>query len=414
MASSGSAGPAASPRVASDLPVRKGFPGLSNLLGPARAGVPRARRLKIVLLCHFGRTGYNILRSLRSIGAETFIIYDDHSTSLRFSMCCKAVHATKHIGSADPETIIGIVNGLHVAHGIDSVIATDVDSLTLLGTIKDRLLAPVFPMSELETLVALNDKWEFHKLCESVGVAVPKTLFYPDRAAIDVDQVERELGFPVIVKPSDLYGQRGIVILRDRADMLARFLPDHGFDYRGMVIQEYIDGRDWALSVFARHGVIEHWAAWLCPGQLDAEYGIGRFLATEFTDRRDFFEMAEKVVAAANFSGVANFDARQDFASDTIKMLECNPRFFNRLSAARLCGLDFVRAGLPQAQAQQASIGERCYYPWQELFSRRGVRRLFRGDWKLGPLARDLYELATDPLPPVMRKLTREDARALP
>jgi predicted ATP-grasp superfamily ATP-dependent carboligase len=374
-----------------------------------RRGPLKPKPLKIVLLCHFGRTGYNILRSLRSIGAEVFIVYDSHSASLRYSRACTILQTVDEIGTADQDSVIHAINELHVARGVDSVIATDVDSMTLLSAIRDRLLAPVFPMSELPTLLALNNKWEFHKLCEANGVAVPRTLFYESRSAVDPDAVERELGFPVIVKPAASYGQRGIVILPDRAALVDRFLAAGGQDYPGLVIQEYLEGRDWALSVFAREGKIEHWAAWVCPGQLDGAYGVGRFLATEFDDRIDFFEMAQAIVSAVNYSGVANFDARHDTKSDSIKMLECNPRFFNRLSAARLCGLDFVRAGLPAPIVQRVSIGSVTYYPWQELFSRRGLARLFSGGWRLGPLARDLCEMATDPLPPIMRKLARED-----
>jgi hypothetical protein len=123
-------------------------------------------------------------------------------------------------------------------------------------------------------------------------------------------------------------------------------------------------------------------------------------------------EMGERIIAATNFSGVANFDARLDARSGTMKMFECNPRFFNRMLAARFCGLDFVRAGLPRFEGgSRTSLDQKQYYPWQELFSLRGARRLLSGEWKPSLLARDVYELLIDPLPPIVRKLTREDAR---
>lgn len=372
----------------------------------------RAAPLNVVLLSHWGRSGYNILRALNSMGAKTFLIHDQRSASLRLSRCCKVVHATPEIAEADPAVVTRIINDLHRSVGIDSVIASDIESLTLLARIKADLQAPIFPIAELDTLLTLNNKWEFYKLCVAHSVAAPKTLFFEDRSAINPDAVASELEFPVVVKPVAGYGQRGILVLTDPRDLQSRLLRDHAYPYGGVVIQEFVEGCDWALSVFARHGRIEHWTAWACPGQLEAGYGVGRFLVTKFCDRQDLMEMGEKIIAATNFSGVANFDARLDTRSNTMKMFECNPRFFNRMLAARFCGLDFVWAGLPRSEGRpRISLDQKQYYPWQELFSARGTRRLLSGEWKLSLLARDVYELLIDPLPPIVRKLTGEDAR---
>lgn len=376
------------------------------------AGAPdrRSKPLNIVLICHFGRTGYNILRSLRAIGARVYLVHDNRSASLRFSSRCKVVHASGELQATDPDSVLGVINDLHLEIGLDSVIASDVESLAFLARIKDRLLAPVFPMSDAGTLATLNDKWEFYKLCEGAGVPVPKSLSLSSKVEFDLDAVHRELGFPIIVKPVDSYGQRGITVLRDRAQAAGwqQSSEDPG---QAVIVQEYIEGRDWAISVFAQDGVIKHWVSWVCPSQLDSSYGIGRFLATEFSPRDDLFDMTQKIVAATHFSGVANFDARYDDQACLMKMLECNPRFFNRMSAARLSGLDFVRPGLPIGGTQPVTLGNVSYYPWQELFSKRGLQRLMQRKWRMTPLWRDLYEMGTDPLPPIVRKWAQEDGR---
>ncbi len=389
---------------------------LSNWRAKSRVGPMsgrqdrRSKPLNIVLICHFGRTGYNILRSLRAIGARVYLVHDNRSASLRFSRRCKVVHASRELQATDPDLVLSIINDLHLEVGLDSVMASDVESLAFLSRIKDRLLAPVFPMSDASTLVTLNDKWEFYKLCEVAGVAVPKSLSLSSKAEFNPDAVQRELGFPIIVKPVDSYGQRGITILRDRAQA-ANWQRSSGDPDQAVIVQEYIEGRDWALSVFAQDGVIKHWVSWVCPSQLDSGYGIGRFLATEFIPRDDLLAMTQKIIATTHFSGVANFDARYDDQACTMKMLECNPRFFNRMSAARLSGLDFVRPGLPVGGTQPVSLRNVSYYPWQELFSKRGLQRLMQRKWRLAPLLRDIYEMSTDPLPPIVRKWAQEDGR---
>jgi glutathione synthase/RimK-type ligase-like ATP-grasp enzyme len=366
--------------------------------------------LRIVLLCHYGRTGYNILRALGSIGAEVFAVIDQRSASLRYSTRCKVIHFADRIDLADPETVVNRINDLHKARYIDCVMASDVESLTLLANIKDDLVPATFPMADLPVILLLNDKWEFCKLSRKTGVEIPNTIFFPEKCAIDPCQIATEIGFPAVLKPSQGYGQRGIVhfFSRDDVEAYLREAPDNG----GVVVQEFVEGPDWAISVFAMEGKIALWTAWECPGQLEKSYGVGRFLTTEFQTRTDLLEMAAALISETNFSGVANFDARLDVKTNSMKLFECNPRFFGRLSAARLCGLDFVKIGLPFENSQPLSMLHGFYYPWQELFTARGWRNLRSGRWNKDHLFRDVYEMLRDPMPPVVRKLISEDSLA--
>jgi len=382
-------------------------------LGTPAAPQPRRKgRMNVVLICHFGRTGYNILRSLRAVNARVHLVHDNRSASLRFSRCCKVLHGVDDYTTTDPEAVLDAINDLHLRVGVDSVMASDVEAMTFLARIKHRLLAPVFPIAEASTLAMLHDKWQFHQLCEKAGVELPKTLYFKTRAEIDPELIERDLAFPVIVKPIDSYGQRGIIVWKNKAEIEEWLQTAGDFNHQATIVQEFIEGQDWALSVFAANGVIKHWVSWVCPGQLDAGYGIGRFLATEFSPREDLLAMGQKIVAATEFSGVANFDARFDERSRSMKMFECNPRFFNRMSVARLSGVDFVWPGLPMNSSQPTNLGNVSYYPWQELFSMRGVKRMMRAEWPLKPLMSDFYEMGSDPLPLFVRKWTREDQRA--
>jgi len=386
---------------------------VAEFISPPIAASSRAsRRLCVVLICHYGRSGYNVLRSLRAVRAKVFVIRDARAVSMRYSLRSKVVHAIPHLDDADPEIIAGIINDLHSRHGIDSVIGADVESQSLILRMRDRLTCPVFPISPPETLERLNNKWDFYQLCVRHDVPVPKTLLCENRSAADPDLIGRELGWPVVVKPAVGYGQRGILILRDRDDFVQRFVKADAGHEPSVIIQEYLEGPDWALGIFARNGNVEHWAAWVCPGQLDTGYGIGRFTSTEFLDRRDLADMGERLIAATAFSGIANFDLRFDTRTETIRMLECNPRCFNRMLATRAIGVDFVKPGLRgYAGTQPRSLGRASFYPWHELFTTRGIKRLVNGKWPLRPLVRDVRDMLDDPLVPIMRKIHKEDRR---
>jgi biotin carboxylase len=369
------------------------------------------RQMNVVVLCHLGRAGYNIQRALASLGAKTYLISDERSGSMRFSRGCSVLHHVPgNIATADENHIIKLINDTHEQVGIASVIPADVDASLYLTRIRDRLYPAIFPTAPSETLARLNDKWEFAKICMAEAVPIPNTLFFANNASVDPIAVRETLGFPVIVKPATGFGQRGIDFLIDDA-AVEKFISLHTHD-TGMVIQEFIQGRDWSLSVFALDGVVKNWTAWECPSQLETTYGVSRFMATKFRHHDGLIAMAEKVVAATHFSGVANFDAR---LSDDGRMVlfECNPRFFNRMLAARICGLNFVAAGLPSyALRQKDKLCNGDYYPWQELFTKRGLPLLLSGEWKLKYLLRDVYEMLRDPIPPLVRKFTREDEKA--
>jgi hypothetical protein len=120
--------------------------------------------------------------------------------------------------------------------------------------------------------------------------------------------------------------------------------------------------------------------------------------------------MATKILAATGFTGVANFDARLDSRTGRMKLFECNPRFFLRMSATRLCGLDFVKAAT-HPQETPASLTTGRYYHWRELRSISGIRALLNGTWKPRLLLQDLSEMLRDPLPILARRIWGEDGR---
>jgi biotin carboxylase len=366
----------------------------------------------VVLICHVGRAGYNVQRALREIGVRTFLVYDDRSSSMRWSTGCTALYRADNLITVDAAVVARKINELHQCAPISSVIPTDLSASLLLAGMKSRLIPPTFPIADFATLQQLDDKWEFAKLCMAHGVAIPRTLQFMSNSTINPEQIETELGYPAIVKPVSGFGQRNIVILRDREE--AKQFQAAFSHPNGMVVQEYLSGRDWSLSVFARNGVVTHWAAWQCPAQLEATYGVARFMTTSFRHHEVLAEMGRKIVTAAHFSGVANFDARLAGERDMV-LLECNPRFFNRMLAARMCGLNFVAAGLPDCGfSQRATLADGDYYPWQEFFTTMGLKLLSSGQWKISHLLRDVGEMLQDPLPPLVRKISGEENRDRP
>jgi predicted ATP-grasp superfamily ATP-dependent carboligase len=375
------------------------------------ATVPISRKMNVVVLGHLGRSATNVQRALSAIGVQSYVINDRRSVSFSWSRDAKVLHRVAgDMGPDDDDEIVRKINDAHNRVGIASVIPADVTASLMLARIRDRLEPSTFPIPSIETLQRMDNKWEFAKICMSIGVPIPRTLYFGSNAEID-ESINSLMPFPLIVKPASGFGQRGIVLLKNAEDVAAfKALDSHT---TGFVIQEFVPGQDWSVSVLAVDGVINNLTAWECPSQFGkTDFGVSRFLITRFAGHEGLHKMVQDVIAATNYSGVANFDAR--LADDgRMVLFECNPRFFNRMLAARICGLNFVAAGLPgYALSQRQLLCDGSYYPWREAMTLRGWKLLLTGEWPWRYLARDLWEMIRDPLPAVIRKITREDEKA--
>jgi biotin carboxylase len=357
-------------------------------------------RLRIALLSSNAVIGEYVMRALHALGAKTILLHDRRlAASLRFSRCCESVLlACEDLGAEPPARILELINQFHLEQQrIDAVLASDLVGLLHLASIKSELLMPVYPMAQPDTLLTLSDKWLFYNLCTRNDVTVPKAAYFASKSDIAPEEMGDTLGFPLVVKPVAMFGSIGFQFVDSRNSLEERVLRNPAYDYTGLLVQRYVAGPDWGLSVFARSGRIERWTTFACR----------EHWGTEFAEQLELREFGDRLIRATGFDGVANFDARLDSETRRIHLLECNPRFFVRTTATRLCGLDFVQAGLAAIGLTDANHSDRSkgsFYSAGQLLTRAGVERLLMGNWPLRPLLGNLAEIAADPLPVAARR----------
>lgn len=351
--------------------------------------------MQVVLISGWSISGYHVLRALRAIGATVYLIYDRRSVSLRYSLACKPIYRIPDLTKTDPREIATQINNLHHHKSIDCVIGSDLDSLLLIEQMRDIVAPPVFPMTKPEVLLQLHNKWEFFRTCRELSINVPNCIRVRS-GPMDPDEVARTIGFPLVIKPTALYGQRGLIFIRDKAQLIDNFIVGD-YPYRDVIMQEFVPGQDWGMSVMARNGLITHWTTFLCLN----------YVSAQFRENYELFRMVEKIIAATEFTGVANFDARLDTKTGSLHLFECNPRFFLRTTAARLNGLNFVKAGLcPEKTPLGLSAGD--YFHWRDILTHSAMRAIVQRTWKVRTLVQDLYEMFLDPLPILIRRMTGE------
>jgi predicted ATP-grasp superfamily ATP-dependent carboligase len=166
-------------------------------------------------------------------------------------------------------------------HSMEQVIRTlDAAAPTGVLNLVDSAAIPVAEIASAlglefhspEVARRLSDKLLQRRALRSAGVPTPAFLEVPtESASLDLDRLEREVGFPSVLKPRQGNGSRNVFMVRDRGD-LERLLVAGGFrdqEPAGMMLEEFLPRAvvsvsrfDPIVSVesFVRDGEVHHLA----------------------------------------------------------------------------------------------------------------------------------------------------------
>ena len=135
---------------------------------------------------------------------------------------------------------------------IDGLFTAFIDSmLPYAREICDRMDFP-FYASHDQIRLSL-DKEFFKKVCRENGVDVPVDYFYdPNRGEFD-----KEIRYPVIVKPVDSSGGRGVRICNDRESLQAAYEHAMGLSRsRRVLVEEYVVGDEISATYTMKNGTV--------------------------------------------------------------------------------------------------------------------------------------------------------------
>jgi predicted ATP-grasp superfamily ATP-dependent carboligase len=353
--------------------------------------------MEAVLLCHNARLGQVVLDTLHANGVKPWLVVDPTTaSSLRSSRLIRGTLLAKPDLAAHAQTIADLIYSLNRAP--DVVLAADVEGLLILSALRDQLGGLRFPQPEHETLTLLNNKWTFRNLCNELGLPTPKSMYYAAKTNIDPGVIAREVGFPVVLKPAAKFSSVGLRMVASE-DAMRRIMQDTRYQFDSLIVQQFIIGNDIGGSLFARDGKVIAATTFDC-GENDA---------TVFHSMPEFAAMMSRIIQATRYTGVANFDARVDVEGH-IHLFECNPRFFMRLSAVRICGLDLLRLGLLTATGVNGEA-QGSYYAKSDILTWNGVCRVLSGEWRTRILLQSWREACHDPWPLMRRRAGTDPLR---
>ena len=97
-------------------------------------------------------------------------------------------------------------------------------------------------------------KPEFLAIAEAAGVNTYRWRHHTDLPALV--RSAGEVGYPLVVKPADSSGKKGVSLVRTPAELPAALERAAGFSFGGgVLVEEFLTGRDLTVDVFMRDGV---------------------------------------------------------------------------------------------------------------------------------------------------------------
>ena len=238
--------------------------------------------------------------------------------------------------------------------GIDLLVPTVDSELIPLAERREELAAEgigliLSPLSALRTCI---DKWVLMGACEG-RVRTPRSALYDE----DFDLADWEL--PILMKPREGSGSRGVIVVREPSDLLGVERSS------GLLVQEYLPGLEYSLDVLASSsGEVR---AVVPRARLKVDSGIaitGRTVKDEDLERT-----GREAAEAVGITGVANVQVKED-ANGEAALIEINPRFPGTMPLTVAAGVNMPALILREALGEPMPPGP---IPFQEL----GMVRVF-------------------------------------
>jgi carbamoyl-phosphate synthase large subunit len=275
--------------------------------------------------------------AIREMGLDAVVVNNNPETvSTDYDACSRL-----YFEPLDTESVLDVIDHERALTGEPPEVVLTFGGQTAIDLAKDLAYAGV-PVAGLtaEAIEITEDRERFAQLLDEIGLEGPR-----GRLASDEDELRdaiRELGLPVIVRPSWVIGGRGIAVLRSKADIAALLRTEIGWPLR---VDELVQGIE--LDVDA----ISDGLDWCVPAileQIDPPGVHSGDSVAVLPPQQLSRAMQEKAAAAAGriaralrLRGILN--VQMIVADDRVVVIEANPRASRTVPiVAKATGRDVV------------------------------------------------------------------------
>ena len=291
--------------------------------------------MKVLITCANSTLSLTIIRSLGRRGINvTAVSYSALSYPLSSKYCHRRIILPKP--QNDVDRVSQLINVIKNDH-FDVLLPLGDDELPVAANIQKFKPYVNVPIANYEVLKKANDKAEIMKLATAIGVPCPKT--YMIRAVSQLDTILLEAEFPLVLKPTEDTGAKGLRYAYSEKELKMEFSALIN-EYKNILVQEFIPGDEYFVSVLFDKASLPKRA---CVQRAVRVYPIsgGQATMVETVKRKDALDAGIKILTALHYFGVAELDFILDNRDEKMKLLEINPRFWASLQGAITAGVDY-------------------------------------------------------------------------
>jgi len=324
---------------------------------------PRMPDRVLILDGHWRKT----LAATRALGNAGVTVTVGESTRLATTMFSRYCH--RRLGYPAPliapQPFMDALEADLRRHPVDMILPMEDDTVDLLSRHRNRFepLARV-PVTDIDRIDMARRKDNVIQLARTLGIPTPKTWLIT--SLIQVAQLKNDLSYPVVIKPRIGSGAAGVAYV-DGPDKL---ISAYGVIHRRFplpMIQERIPrtGAGYGASLLMGHQQ-ETMAVFMHKRLREYPISGGASTLRESVWRDDLKEMAETLLKAMGWTGVAMVEFKEDPRDGRLKLMEVNSRFWGSLGLAIHAGVNFPLRLLDMAMGRsfrpltKYRLGVRC------------------------------------------------------
>ena len=187
---------------------------------------------KSILIFGVGTLQQSIIRLAKQMNLFTVGI-----DPLEDAACREEVDAYEVVGGQDYEGTCAVIE----KYGIKAIITSATDKpLVMMARVAERY---GFPFYSVETAECSTDKFLMKQRFEAAGIpcARGRLISSPEEA--------KGLIYPIIVKPRDNSGSRGVIFCKNESELVSAFHEAIGYSHKDSVlVEEFIEGKEYSIE----------------------------------------------------------------------------------------------------------------------------------------------------------------------
>jgi len=286
--------------------------------------------------------GRNVVSAVRSLGRKGIDVVCAAESKLSicfFSKYCKQ-RLLYPSPEQNPDEWMGWLIKELSNNSYDMIMPISDECFRLISKHKDTLSKYTkVPVPDYSIWMRARDKAETLKLAIEQGIPCPQTRFITDLK--QVQEIGDEMDFPLVIKPRQSCGSRGIVYVHTKKELLDNYERIHAV-YSFPMIQEFIPAGGNAYGVSLLFNKDAEPRAIFAHKRL-REFPVygGPSTLRESVHKPELVEMSIKLLKSINWYGVAMVEFKEDPRDGRCKIMEINPRFWGSLPLSIVAGVDF-------------------------------------------------------------------------